>query len=183
MVWLLIPAWISYYTHTSLGMLLLIHTGIKVIRLVKEAPGAKKTDSLRFRDDIRVKGGIPYLGAMSNSHIRHSRAGRALLRSRKECRRLWVLLGSAVQVGPQTQSGMCIDPYQFLPEISSFVITCSCLFTADDNHLQKFTILSSVICRYTGHQQSLHQSKFYHFFLQIWSWNHMEVLRYRAAIV
>ena len=29
-------------------------------------------------------------------------------------------------------------------------------FTADDNHLQKSTILSSVICRYTGHQQPLH---------------------------
>ena len=88
----------------------------------------------------------------TNSQIRHSRAGRALLHSRKECRRLWVLLGSAAQAGPYTQSGMCIDSYQFLPEISSFVITCTYLFTADDNHLQKSTILSSVTCRYTGHQ-------------------------------
>ena len=32
-----------------------------------------------------------------NSHIRHSRAGRALLRWRKECGRLWVQLASAVQ--------------------------------------------------------------------------------------
>ena len=47
----------------------------------------------------------------ANSHIRHSRAGRALLPSRKECGWLWVLLGSAVQAGPHTQSGMCIDSY------------------------------------------------------------------------
>ena len=47
----------------------------------------------------------------SNSHIWHSRTGRALLRSRKECRRLWVQLRSAVQAGPHTQSGMCIDSY------------------------------------------------------------------------
>ena len=37
-------------------------------------------------------------------------------------------------------------------------------FTADDNHLQKSTVLSSVMCRYAGHQQSLHQPKFDHFF-------------------
>ena len=118
-----------------------------------------------------------------NSHIRHSRAGRALLRSRKECGWLWVLLGSAVQACPHTLCGMCIDSYLVLPEISSFVITCTYLFTADDNHLQKSTIRSSVICRYTGHQQSLHQPKFGHFFSEIRSWNHMEVLRYKAAIV
>ena len=45
------------------------------------------------------------------AHIRHSRAGRALLRSRKECGRLWVLLGSAVQAGPHTQIGLCINYY------------------------------------------------------------------------
>ena len=123
-----------------------------------------------------------------NSHIRHSGPGCALLRSRIECGRLWVLLGSAVQAGPHTQSGMCIIncsycSYQFLPEISSFVITCTYLFTTDDNHLQKSTLLSSVICHYTGHQQSLHQPKFDQFFLKIWAWNHMEVLRYKAAIV
>ena len=85
----------------------------------------------------------------NNSHIRHSRAGRALLRWRKECGRLWVLLGSTVhmvQAGPHAQSGMCIDSYLFLPEISSFVITCTYRFTTDDNHLQNSTILSSVIC-------------------------------------
>ena len=65
---------------------------------------------------------------------------------------------------PHNQCGMCIDSYQFLPAMSSFVIICTYLFTADDNHLQKSTILSSVICRYTGHQQSLHQPKFGHFF-------------------
>ena len=32
-----------------------------------------------------------------NSHIRHSRSGRALLRWRKVCGRLWVQLTSAVQ--------------------------------------------------------------------------------------
>ena len=64
---------------------------------------------------------------------------------------------------------------QVLPDISSLAITCTYLFTADDNHLQKSTILTSVICRYTGHQQSLHQPKFDHFFLKIWSWNHMGV--------
>ena len=32
-----------------------------------------------------------------NSHIRHSRTGRALLRWGKECGRLWVLLASAVR--------------------------------------------------------------------------------------
>ena len=83
------------------------------------------------------------------SHIRHSRTGGALLRWRKECGRLWVLLGSTVhmvQAGPHAQSGMCIDSYLFLPEISSFVITCTYRFTTDDNHLQNSTILSSVIC-------------------------------------
>ena len=94
-----------------------------------------------------------HLSGQYNSHIRHSHVGRALLRSRTECGRLWVLLGSAVQAGPPTQSGMCIDSYQFLPEISSFVITCTYPFTTDDNHRQKSTILSSVICHYTGHQQ------------------------------
>ena len=49
-----------------------------------------------------------------NSHIRHSRAGRALLRWRKECGRLWVLLGSAVQAGPHTLCGMCIDSHLFI---------------------------------------------------------------------
>ena len=44
-----------------------------------------------------------------NSHIRHSRAGRALLRWRKECGRLWVLLGSAVQA--PIHSSMCIESY------------------------------------------------------------------------
>ena len=63
------------------------------------------------------------------SHIRHSRAGRTLLRSRKECGRLWMLLGSAVQAGPHTLCGMCINSYKFLPEISSFVITCTYLFS------------------------------------------------------
>ena len=33
-----------------------------------------------------------------------------------------------------------------MPDISSFVITCTYLFTTDDNHLQKSSILSSVIC-------------------------------------
>ena len=60
------------------------------------------------------------------------------------------------------QWSMCIGSYWFLPVISSVIITCTNPFTADDNHLQKSTIhvLSSVICRYTGHQQSLHQPKF-----------------------
>ena len=57
-----------------------------------------------------------------------------------------MLLGSAVHAGSHTQSGMCIDSYLFLPEISSFVITCTYLFTADDDHLQKSTIPGSVIC-------------------------------------
>ena len=46
-----------------------------------------------------------------NSHIRHSRAGRALLRWRKECGRLWVLLGSAVQAPIHSVHSMCIDAY------------------------------------------------------------------------
>ena len=35
---------------------------------------------------------------------------------------------------------------------SSVIITCTYPFTADDNNLQKSTILSSAICHYTGHQ-------------------------------
>ena len=55
--------------------------------------------------------------------------------------------------------------FLFLPEISSFVITCTYLFTADDNHLQKSTILSSVIC-----------------VIQVIS-SHYIILDYKAAII
>ena len=89
---------------------------------------------------------------ISNSHIRHSRAGRALLRWRKECGRLWVQLASAAQAPMHSVAYMYIDPYSFLPVTSSVIMTCSYTFTADDNHLQKSTILSSAICHYTGHQ-------------------------------
>ena len=47
---------------------------------------------------------------------------------------------------------MYIDPYLFLPVTSSVMITCTYPFTADNNHLQKSTILISAICLYTGHQ-------------------------------
>ena len=46
-----------------------------------------------------------------NSHIRHSRAGRALLRWRKECGRLWVQLASAVQAPIHSVAYMYIDSY------------------------------------------------------------------------
>ena len=49
---------------------------------------------------------ILWLKDIYNSHIRHSQTGRALLRSRKEFGRLWVLLMSAVQAGSHTQSGL-----------------------------------------------------------------------------
>ena len=47
----------------------------------------------------------------SNSHIRHSRAGRAFLRWRKECGRLWVQLASAVQAPMHSVAYMYIDSY------------------------------------------------------------------------
>ena len=72
-----------------------------------------------------------------------------------------------VQFRPHTLCSMCIDSYQFLPVTSSVMITCTCPFSTNDNHLQRSTILSSVICRYTGHHQSLHQPKFDQFCLQI----------------
>ena len=46
-----------------------------------------------------------------NSHIRHSRAGRALLRWRKECGRLWVQLASAVQAPMHSVAYMYIHCY------------------------------------------------------------------------
>ena len=46
-----------------------------------------------------------------NSHIRHSRAGRAFLRWRKECGRLWVQLASAVQAPMHSVAYMYIDSY------------------------------------------------------------------------
>ena len=46
-----------------------------------------------------------------NSHIRHSRAGRALLRWRKECGRLWVQLASAVQAPMHSVAYMYIHSY------------------------------------------------------------------------
>ena len=86
---------------------------------------------------------IPLLGrAYFNSHIRHSRAGRALLRWRKECGRLWVQLASAVQA---PIAYMFIDSCQFLPVTSSVIVTCTYPFTADDNQLQKWAILSSAM--------------------------------------
>ena len=86
-----------------------------------------------------------------NSHIRHSCAGRALLRWRKVCRRLWVQLTSAVQAPMHSVAYMYIDSYQFLPVSSSVMITCTYPFTADDNHLQKSTIVSSTRCHSTGY--------------------------------
>ena len=52
----------------------------------------------------------PWL-SYDNSHIRHSRAGRALLRWRKECGRLWVQLASAVQALMHSVAYMYIDSY------------------------------------------------------------------------
>ena len=114
------------------------------------------------------------------SHIRHSRAGRTLLRSSKECGRLWMLLHGERSAGRPPYPVWHV--YWFLSISTRDIKLCNNLylsfFTADDNHLQKSTTLSSVMCRYAGHQQSLHQPKFDHFFfLKIWSWNHMEVLR------
>ena len=88
-----------------------------------------------------------------NSHIRHSRAGRALLRWRKECGRLWVQLASGVQAPIHSVAYMYIDWYLFLPVTSSVIVTCTYPFTADDNHLQKSTILSSAMSLYrsSGH--------------------------------
>ena len=58
--------------------------------------------------------------------------------------------------------------YWFLSTSTRDIKLCNDLylsfFTADDNHLQKSIILSSVMCRYAGHQQSLHQPKFDIFF-------------------
>ena len=81
---------------------------------------------------------------------------------------------------PHTQYSMCFETYWFLPVISSVVIACT--FSTDDDHLQKSTILSSVICRYTSHQRPWHQPKFDQFCPKKLPWNHMEVLRYKAAI-
>ena len=61
-------------------------------------------------------------------------------------------LASVVQVPMHSVAYMYIDSYQFLPVTSSVIIICIYTFTADDNRLQKSTILSSVICHYTGHQ-------------------------------
>ena len=56
--------------------------------------------------------------------------------------------------GSHTQYSMCIETYGFLPVISNVVITCTYPFTTDDDYLHKSTILSSVICHYTSHQQT-----------------------------
>ena len=115
-----------------------------------------------------------------NSHIQHSRAGHALLRWRKECRRLWVLLGSAVQ--PPIHSVACaLILIKFLPVISSVMITCTYPFTEDDNYLQKSTILGDMPLY--SPQQSLHQLKFDQVCPKIWPWNPMELLRFKAAIL
>ena len=88
----------------------------------------------------------------TNSHIRHSRPGRALLRWTKECGRLWVQLASAVQAPIHSVAYTYIDSYSFLSVTSSVMITCIYTFTADDNHLQTSTILNSAVSHYTGHQ-------------------------------
>ena len=64
------------------------------------------------------------VSALINSHIRHSCAGRALLRWRKECGRLWVQLARAAQAPMHIVAYMYIDSYWFLPVTSSFIITC-----------------------------------------------------------
>ena len=52
-----------------------------------------------------------YFTQKENSHIRHLRAGRALLRWRKECGRLWVQLASAVQAPIHSVTYMYTDSY------------------------------------------------------------------------
>ena len=129
------------------GWIYTIRSSMELSRPVVVQHQGHLTLTLDFQGKILKM--LYFRNGRANSHIRHSRAGRALLRWRKECGRLWVLLGSTVhmvQAGPHAQSGMCIDSYLFLPEISSFVITCTYRFTTDDNHLQNSTILSSVIC-------------------------------------
>ena len=107
-----------------------------------------------------------------NFHIWRWCAGYALLRWRKECGRLWVLLESAAE--PHTQC-MWIDTYSFLAVTRSIIITCTYPFTVDDNLLQKSIILSSVIYHYAGHHQTWHQPKFDQICPKIWWWNHMEL--------
>ena len=52
-------------------------------------------------------------------------------------------------LGVQCRPPYTVYSYQFLPVISSVMITCTYPFTVDDNHLQKSTILSSAICCFT----------------------------------
>ena len=60
----------------------------------------------------RIKGATNnHVAWRKNSHIRHSRAGRALLPWRKECGRLWVQLASAVQAPMHSVAYMYIDSY------------------------------------------------------------------------
>ena len=107
------------------------------------------------------------LGFQMNSHIRHSRAGRAHLRWRKECGRLWVQLASAVQAPMHSVAYMYIDSYKFLPVTSSVIITCTYPFTTDNNHVQKSTILISAIYHYTGHQDMTSTPSFTNFVRKI----------------
>ena len=66
----------------------------------------------------------PNVESFGNSHIRHSCAGRALLRWRKECGRLWAQLARAAQAPIHIVAYMYIDSYWFLPVASSVIITC-----------------------------------------------------------
>ena len=119
-----------------------------------------------------------------NSHIRHSRAGRALLRWRKECGWLWVQLASAVQPPIHNVAYMYIDCFQFLPVTSSFIVTCTYLFTTDDNHLQKSTILSSAMSSYrsSGHDINPSFTNFVRKIDQEITWNFCVVgLRYLVS--
>ena len=50
--------------------------------------------------------------------------------------------------------------YLFLQVTSSAIITFTYPFTTNDNHLNKSTIPTSVICCFSGHQESWHHPKF-----------------------
>ena len=70
-----------------------------------------KEDTTQMVFDHAKTIGVALTPADINSHIRHSRAGRALLRWRKECGRLWVQLVSGVQAPIHSVAYMFIDCY------------------------------------------------------------------------
>ena len=85
--------------------------------------------------------------------------------------------------GPHTQCSIHVDWFLLIStsDIKRYIKSCTHPFPADDNHLQKSKIQSWARCHYTGHKD-ITSAQVSPILSENWQGNHMELLRYNAAI-